>query len=257
MIRFLNGLDRDYPFVDNVKPFSKFVRMFLASTVHRGFGPLTAMVAYWGFLKFIGKTLRRSPGDFLTADQSTGPIIDAIRTRLKSIERRDAERLASRLSAAGFDFEGMPYDFYLSDEERVQSLLDFLCLDPDLLSEVAEPERGLLSASGDDGYLSLRDGYRADETAALKKAARDIIGGGWATAVVMGHTHEPVSADADLNYVNIGSWTRYLDESRGGRRQWSWDLLKKSAYENFPYEPAYAELTSQSPDRLVRRIFRS
>ena len=56
LIRFLNHLDRDYPFVDNVKPFSKFVRMFLASTVHRGFGPLPAMVAYWGILKFIGKT---------------------------------------------------------------------------------------------------------------------------------------------------------------------------------------------------------
>jgi UDP-2,3-diacylglucosamine pyrophosphatase LpxH len=256
LIRFLNRLDRDYPFVDNVKPFSKFVRMFLASTVHRGFGPLQAMLAYWGFLTFIGKTLGRSPGDFLSTPTGSGSMFDAIRARLAGVEGHDAERLASRLCAAGFDFEGMPYKFFLNDEERLQSLLDFLSLDPDLLNEVQDPDREMMSVAGDDGMMSLRSGYQADETAALKDAARAIIRRGSATAVVMGHTHEPVSPEPDLNYVNIGSWTRYLDESRGGPQQRSWDLLQQSAYANFPYELAYAEMTTEAPDRLVRRIFR-
>jgi UDP-2,3-diacylglucosamine pyrophosphatase LpxH len=256
LIRFLNRLDRDYPFVDNVKPFSKFVRMFLASTVHRGFGPLPAMAAYWGFLKFIGKTAIGARGDFLTTGDSSAPMIDAIRSRLAGLGRGDAERLVSRLREAGFDFQGMPYDFFLMDQARSASLLDFLSLDPDLLSGLDDADRGLMSLAGDDGYLSLRDGYRADETAALKRAAREIIGKGLASAVVMGHTHEPVTPEADLNYVNIGSWTRYLDETRGGTQQRTWDLLQKSSYAHFPYELAYAEVTSAAPARLARRIYR-
>src|SRR5262249_26108548 len=129
--------------------------------------------------------------------------------------------------------------------------------DPDLLSGLDEADQGLLSASGgDEGYLSLREGYRVDETAALKTAAREIIGKNLASAVVMGHTHEPVEPEADLNYVNIGSWTRYLDASRCGSQQRSWDLLQKSAFENFPYELAYGELTSDAPGQLARRVFR-
>jgi hypothetical protein len=69
LIKFLNRLDADYPFVDNVKPFSKFVKMFLASTVNSGFGPLRAMTAYWGFLRFFADTLRKSPSDLLGSDQ--------------------------------------------------------------------------------------------------------------------------------------------------------------------------------------------
>src|SRR5262249_102062 len=146
--------------------FSKFVWMFLASTVHRGFGPLSAMAAYWGFLKFIGKAAIGARGDFLTTDDSSAPMIEAIRSRLAGLNCADTERLVSRLAEAGFDFEEMPYDFFLIDEERVASLLDFLSLDPDLLSGLDEADQGLLSASGgDEGYLSLREGYRVDETA--------------------------------------------------------------------------------------------
>jgi UDP-2,3-diacylglucosamine pyrophosphatase LpxH len=248
LIRFLNRIDHDYPFVDNVKPFSKFVRMFLASTVHRGFGPLPAMVAYWGLLKFTAKTAIGARRDFMSTGDDSETTLSAVKARLAGLDRADSERLVSRLAAAGFDFQGMSYDFFLRNNHRVESLMDFLCLDPDLLGE----------ASDEGNNLSLYRGYRAgaNETADLKKAAREIIDQGRATAVVMGHTHEPVTTAPDLNYVNIGSWTRYLDESRGGRQESSWDLLKKSAFENFPYELAYAELTDGSPDQLTRRIFR-
>jgi UDP-2,3-diacylglucosamine pyrophosphatase LpxH len=246
LIRFLNRLDRDYPFVDNVKPFSKFVRMFLASTVHSGFGPLPAMAAYWGLLKFTAKTAIGTRGDFMSADDGAAPPIDPIRERLKGLRPDDTEQLVLRLTKAGFDFNGMSYDFFLRSDQRVQSLMDFLCLDPDLLSEVSDKRDN----------LGLFRGFRAGatETADLKNAARSIIRRGCATAVVMGHTHEPV-AQAGLNYVNIGSWTRYLDATHGGRREPSWDLLEKSAFENFPYELAYAELTDGSPGQLTRRIF--
>jgi hypothetical protein len=66
LIKFMNALDADYPFVDNVKPFSKFVKMFLASSVSRGFGPIKAAIAYWRFLKFFASTLGKSPKDLLS-----------------------------------------------------------------------------------------------------------------------------------------------------------------------------------------------
>ena len=39
MILFLNDLDRDYPYVDNVKPFSRFLQLFGASALSPGLVP--------------------------------------------------------------------------------------------------------------------------------------------------------------------------------------------------------------------------
>jgi len=44
LIRYLNGLDARYPFVDNVKPFSRFLKIFGASALTLGWGPLDAAV---------------------------------------------------------------------------------------------------------------------------------------------------------------------------------------------------------------------
>jgi hypothetical protein len=123
-------------------------------------------------------------------------------------------------------------------------LLDFLCQSPEVLDEVRTADSGLLS-SGAAGYVTLGGGFMQDETAELKTAARKIIGGGLATSVIMAHTHEPVDPDATLNYVNTGSWTRYFRESSGQKRARSWDLLKKSSYDYFPYELAYADLLTE------------
>ena len=130
-------------------------------------------------------------------------------------------------------FKGMSYTLYLRDPGRLASLLDFLSEDVELLSGL-DPDRGLMSLARGAG---LRHRRKRNQTLS-KKAARQIIDQGCATAVVMGHTHEPVLAAADLNYVNIGSWTRYLDETRTGAKQPSWALLERSAYANSPTSSA-------------------
>jgi len=255
MIKFMNALDKDYPFVDNVKPFSKFVKMFLTSTVARGFGPIKAAIAYWGLLKFVGYTLGKSPKDLLSAGDDRRTLLRKFPERLGELSRTDAERLVSRLKREGFDLQGMPLDFYLRDEARVEKLLDFMCLNSEVLDEVRADDSGLLSA-GVAGYLTLGGGFMQNETAALKAAARKIIDDGLATAVIMGHTHEPVETDAGLNYVNIGSWTRYYREGADLNRTRSWNMLKKSSYEHFPFELAYAEVLAETGSTLTRRVFR-
>ena len=53
LVRFLNPLDAKFPFVDNVKPFSKFIAIFGLSALTPGYGPLTATVMVWAMLKFL------------------------------------------------------------------------------------------------------------------------------------------------------------------------------------------------------------
>ena len=254
LIRCLNTLDAEYPFVDNVKPFSKFVKMFLSSTVHRDFGPIKALVAYWALLKFFAKSLGKSPSDLLSTDAKPKEGFRKFAARLRDMRARDAQRLHDVLTEQGFDFEGMTFGFYVSDDTRLETLLNVLCTDLELLGDIGKEDTGLLSA-GDPGYLTLGPAYLVDETSVLKSVASRIITERLAMAVIMGHTHEPVLPDAALNYVNIGCWTRYLRESKERNRQSSWRLLKQSAYENFPYEFGYAEVMGDLSTKPMRRIF--
>ena len=72
----------------------------------------------------------------------------------------------------------------------------------------------------------------------------------------MGHTHEPAIPTTDLAYMNTGCWTRYYQEGKEKRTKWSWDLLRKSAQENFPYELAYAQVEIDDGLSVKRMIFR-
>jgi UDP-2,3-diacylglucosamine pyrophosphatase LpxH len=255
LIRFLNALDVDYPFVDNVKPFSKFVKMFLVSAAAPGFGPLKAALAYWGLLRFVGRTLRRSPRDLLSAEAGGPDPVREVAERLSTLTPGDAKALERKVTERGFDFKGMPLGFYVSDDARAEALLDFMCLDPGVLDGIPANDRGYLSQPG-TGYLTLGSAFLQDETKALKTAACAIVARGDATSVVMGHTHEPVEATAELNYVNTGSWTRYYREEKGARKGASWKLLKRSALEHFPFEGAYALIREESGSQVVRQVFR-
>ena len=63
--RFLNQLDEAYPYVDNVKPFSRFLEIFGASVFFRGYGPLKALVAVGSMVKYLAVTLSKKPTDLL------------------------------------------------------------------------------------------------------------------------------------------------------------------------------------------------
>jgi UDP-2,3-diacylglucosamine pyrophosphatase LpxH len=255
LLKFLNGIDEKYPFVDNVKPFSKFVRMFLVSEASRDFGPMKALVSYWALASFIGGRLAKSPKDLLGADESPAKLIAEMGRLIDQLSNVRAEKLKARLTVEGFSFGNRQLKFFAKqDDANVEKLLNFLSEHPNALEEVESDKAGLLSP-GDKGYLTLGGGFIADETRELKKAARQIIADGLATDVVMGHTHEPVDLNPALNYVNTGSWIRYFREAADNERS-SWAMLKKSAYANFPYELAYAEMGSGTGGKLVRKIFR-
>ncbi|MDP1865407.1 MAG: metallophosphoesterase [Bradyrhizobium sp.] len=255
LLKFMNAMDEKYPFVDNVKPFSKFVKMFLVSSVSRDFGPIKALVSYWALASFMAGRLAKAPSELLSTEESPDKMADEMIRLINDLSDDKAEKLKTRLVAAGFQIGSRQLKFFVKqDTENAEKLLDFLSEHPDVMAEIETDQSGLLSP-GDRGYLTLGGGFIADETRELKNAARKIIDGGFADAVVMGHTHEPVNTNSDLNYVNTGSWIRYFKEVAGNQRS-SWSMLKQSGYPNFPYELAYAEIGEKTNGKLMRRIFR-
>jgi UDP-2,3-diacylglucosamine pyrophosphatase LpxH len=254
MLKFMNGLDEKYTFVDNVKPFSKFVKMFLVSEFAPGFGPLKALAAYWALLRFMAGRLAKQPGDLLSEEEAPSKLGEDLKRRLAAMTIYEIERLERRLQRDGFDTKGHPILSYIEiEEDGAELLLDFLSRHPDILDEVEADDIGMLSA-GEKGFLTLGGGFIANETEALEDAARKLVAAGLATGVIMGHTHEAVEAHAKLGYVNTGCWTRYF-RATPGKQPHSWKLLEKSAYQNFPYELAYAEIFADDPGSLARKVF--
>lgn len=70
LIKFLNQLDAEYPFVDNVKPFSRFIRIFGVSSFTPGYGPLKATVMMWALLQYLAQTVTHQPSDLLGLDST-------------------------------------------------------------------------------------------------------------------------------------------------------------------------------------------
>jgi hypothetical protein len=252
MIRFMNHLDHDYPFVDNVKPFSRFLRIFGASALVPGFGPLKAAIAVWSLLRFLARTFVNAPGDILAIGEAGRGAPSAVLTgRLQELrdDQRDAFRAA--LVAAGFALN-RPLEMVLADPETADALLGFLADHLELLEPI-ESDRGGLLGGGEPRMLALGGGFFADETASLIKAASMIRADPSVGTIIMGHTHEPVDREPPLNYVNTGSWTRYYQFAVEEQPR-AWSLLRSRSYEQFPYRLHYAEVTPDGRARAV--VFR-
>jgi len=245
LIKFLNHLDAEYPFVDNVKPFSKFVKMFLVSSLVPEFGLLKAAVALWAFISYFNKTAYESPVDILGGHMEQPNPVSLFAKRFSALSPQNTKDLTSRLKRDGFDFKGMPFSFYLRDDGRTECLLDHICRNPHILDAIREEDIGYLSKKSIGGYLTLSSSYLKDETEELKAAAKNLLATESISSVIMGHTHEPVDPVDDFNYVNTGSWTRNYRDTKDQRYVRSWDLLRKSAYEKFPFELSYAQHSRQ------------
>jgi UDP-2,3-diacylglucosamine pyrophosphatase LpxH len=253
LVRFLNRLDRDYPYVDNVKPFSRFVKLFWLSTFVRAQGPLRAAAAVWSMTKFLARTASWNWSDFQSMPDGT----DGARTwlghwveALSADERCEFMKMADEI---GVPIE-MPLEMYVSDEERAEELLDALGEHPERLDGWPEAPEDLLSIGDEDDALGLVQGFTADDTATLKRAASAALERGGVEVVVMGHTHQAVTPTSALSYVNTGCWTRYYrfaDDEHTIR----WPMLRKPNYELFPYQLNYFEVTPGGPPAGDLRLF--
>jgi UDP-2,3-diacylglucosamine pyrophosphatase LpxH len=252
LLRYLNRLDESYPFVDNVKPLSRFVTLFAASSLLRGRGPFRAAVALWGLFRFLGISAASRFSDLLGLpeleagglDTGIGAFADQMtqEEQLKFIKRLEEKR-----------FPGMkPLLVLAHNPEDQVRLMDFLAENPELIDGLSEsPESpDLLSLDGTGEDLTLAGGFKVDETRELKRAALKALTNREVEAVVMGHTHEAVDFSEDLQYANTGCWIRYycFDDNESALR---WPLLRNPSYSLFPYRLLYVEAGPGSAPKLV------
>jgi hypothetical protein len=254
---YINKLDQTYTFVDNVKPFSKFVNMFLVASALFRFGtPVRVAVAAWGILRFLAKTGGRSVSALLAQGGREIPsVADAVKQAWKELTDDKQNELIEALRGRGIEIE-IPIAVLLGSEKSAEIILDALADNFDLMGIFPEPIEGLMS-DDDSGTLGFIAGFVADESGALIKAGQAAIQYSGAKTVIMGHTHEPQDHPDGLNYVNTGSWTRYLRIVEGEPEPSSWSLLKVEAIAHFPFSLLFAELDTNHPDDVQLRTWRS
>jgi UDP-2,3-diacylglucosamine pyrophosphatase LpxH len=254
---YINKIDQDYTFVDNVKPFSKFVNMFLvASALFRIGTPVRIAVAAWGILRFLAKTGKRSVSALLADGGQELPSAAAVVLEAwKQLSPEQQFQFIRDLRARGVEIE-VPIAVLLEDDSSAEGILDAFADNFDLIEIFPKPNDGLLADEGGP-TLGFIVGFVADESGELLKAARAAIDYSGAKTVIMGHTHEPKCHPDSVNYVNTGSWTRYLRIEKGQPEPSSWSLLKAEAIAHFPFKLLYAELNTARPDDLQLKIWRS
>jgi UDP-2,3-diacylglucosamine pyrophosphatase LpxH len=249
LIRYLNSIDARYPFVDNVKPFSRFLRIFGVSALASGRGPLDAVIAIAAMISYLSKTVVGYPRDLLSSDIGhglNGPHPVAVWYRHAT--NRERVRLVERLTSLGFPME-MPMEMAMERRREAQQVFEFLDRNFSAFAGIGEHPVEFLGST--DKTLALRVGFSVNETELLLAGAYDLARTGRATTVVMGHTHEPVSRKGPVEYYNTGSWTRYYRYDANERTA-AWHLLRKKSYENFPYSLRFAFATDSKPSVEVR-----
>lgn len=241
LIKFLNHLDADYPFVDNVKPFSKFLTTFGLSALKPGYGPIKASLAVFGMVRYLLKIAVTNTGDLLGIDtKQSGQVAPLLLQVLEGLSPDEKKVFVERLRERGFEID-RPIAMYFDDVGLTDQLLTYLSENLDLVADLPQAGSSYLSISGDDGYMSLAKGFNIDETKELIRAAEKVIAHNNITAVIMGHTHEPVNDPAKTRYFNTGSWTRYYDFNEKKLQHWS--VLQKDSYKLFPFQLNFVEIT--------------
>lgn len=250
MILFLNRIDRHYPFVDNVKPFGRFLKLFGWSALAPKYGPIPVMIAVWAMFNYLGRTVFTMPHDLLgipgESNNSASQVVRALADRLPNSGKDLVLELRARR---------VPIDralgMYANVEADAETLLDWISENLDLLDAIdaGPPHPSLLG--GLPGTLSLKRGYEIDESLTLRDAAARIARDEPVHAIVMGHTHEPVdeTLPGGARYINIGSWTRYLRPDNDHSAQ-TWDILLEGQDAHFPYRLQYARHDPTATPRL-------
>ena len=243
MIRYMNGLDSDYPFVDNVKPFGRFLKLFATSVIVPGYGVLKVTAATTGILRYLAREGLMSPGNVMGIEKSgaaeMSELLRKVAERTPPAERQDFVR---RLEERGFRIKGT-LGMFVAKPENAARLMVFLADNPELTDGLRAGAKSLLGNG--NGKLTLRKSFSVNETAELIKASRKILAAHPdVETVVMGHTHEPVCSP---QYINTGSWTRYYFFDKGEKTH-SWRKLRADQHRHFPYQLNYAEVI---PDRPI------
>ena len=241
LIHVINRLDEHYPYIDNVKPFSRMFRILRDSALDPRDGSRKFGAAYWHIAKFVKDRMRSPEGrsDLLSQPEDCPTSASWLRTEIEAMSELRKRKLTKRLAETDIGLNDSLMTA-LDDPDFSERLMQAIIDDPDTLLPLLETD------SADT--LSLAQGalpvFGFDETKALKRAARDLLHGD-IKLVVFGHTHERVD---EPGYINSGSWTRYWIDKRKAPR---WSDLKSSGGNDFPFELNFVEVSYAKPQGML------
>jgi UDP-2,3-diacylglucosamine pyrophosphatase LpxH len=232
VIKYVNKLEKDYPFADNLHP-----ELALADILLREDRWGLATVG-WLLVKFAAQYRSQAldtgaKGDFDYAAHLSQSVkaLPALRTEIAALYRDvlgeasvKPDDVAARLKTADAA-EAFIEALYRSNGPPERWLATLDTIRPQVLGEEA-------------GTLGLARTSRIDVPAECLKIAR----GGWkagAEIVVLGHTHLPETREEKgCRYYNPGSWTRYVDAAAHDTLRLE-DLRNEEAY---PYRLNYVRV---------------
>ncbi len=236
MVKFVNWLEKDYPFSDNLKPITALGRLlwneqrssFVAAAkilfLFAGSSPLAALGTKKGTdaeMNDIGKQVRLK---LATNEKFKDTMLELYR------EARDANATAEIMDKK-----------LVSEADVLEFLVEVMVK---ISPEKWQPAFDVLGAStlGTDKHSLgiIRAGMAKDKEELNAAARKYIFRDGGPEVVVFGHTHQPDQwrgndGKSDGGYFNPGSWTRYVDVS-------AMPNLKLKDLENetdFPYQLNY------------------
>jgi UDP-2,3-diacylglucosamine pyrophosphatase LpxH len=231
MVKFVNRLEAQYPFADNLLPVTKLLAVLMREDKA---GMLSVA---WLFSRLLGGS---SPFTL----EAAAP--DEVGSRLLERARDDAAYRADVAAALAQARQDAVRERWLNDPPAADTLqAAMLALlgraDETTWNRLFDVPRSAVALGADDGVTleALRKAafWRGKE--ALRIAARDRAEETHAEVVVMGHTHQPDEAEAGAaRYFNPGCWTRYLELGPGQRVTLD-DLRDESRY---PYALNYVRV---------------
>jgi UDP-2,3-diacylglucosamine pyrophosphatase LpxH len=226
LILYLNDLDKQYPYVDNIKPFSRFLQLFGASALKPGYGSVQAAVAVAAMSLFLARSLATHPKDILHLDNGNDPVSAAsyVLAAFEAATPSQQKTFIRSIIDNGYPLRSNPRVLLLN-EGSAASFLEFLSQNLDLLAPIDRVPQST---------LKLGTSFRTNETDLLSLYAKNIIkdASNAAKLVIMGHTHEVVDKP---DYINTGSWTRYY-QLRKKEKLRPWAVLRKESWKEFPYK---------------------
>jgi UDP-2,3-diacylglucosamine pyrophosphatase LpxH len=240
VIKFVNSLEKDYPFADNLHPETDLAGV-LARENRWG---LTTVA--WMLARFVTKY----PKTFLSAEAQAADIgaqlLDAIQSD-EFLQKKIASIYGSVLGQTGMTAAKVQET--LDSEDAIAAFIErlFKADSPwdDWLGVLDRTKPAVLSSgSSGGGTLSIVAAGNIDKRAACVEIAE----GQWkagAEIVVLGHTHLPQTVvDGTRLYYNPGSWTRYVEDAT------SLTLEQLKDESRFPYRLNYIRVEDTGGNTL-------
>jgi UDP-2,3-diacylglucosamine pyrophosphatase LpxH len=247
MVKFVNRLEKDYPFSDNLRPVTALASVLMKED-RLGF-----LSVGWLLTKFLARHPRVS-ASVQELNKNLGRILvekirydDKFAARVTELYRRAISATAEiedvRRALAG---EQAVFDFLIEVMARLDPL--------DWENAFGRLARGTMAIGGGGRTLTIREANGVNKDFLWDMAQNELLKEDGPQVVVMGHTHQPDERRAAGGglYFNPGSWTRYVDYE--SNPDLTLEDLRDEA--RFPYELNCVRIEELQDGKLDARMIR-